>query len=894
MADRTRVLLIEDNPGDVDLVREYFSSEQSDEFELEHCANLTEGIAASERLSPELVLLDLGLPESRGVETLRRFRAATGHSAVVVLTELSDSGAAVEAVHTGAQDYLVKRDLNEQMFFRVLRYARERGRLLSDLQNERDRSRLYFDLAGSLIVLLDREGRIEMMNKSAVDLLCPGEAVPIGQDWFDCFVPEKRRATARLRFRERVEGEVEAANYEGEMRSRSGLPLRLQWSSRLLHFAKDRAPGLLLAGTDITERHRLQQELLEREERLRIIFENTPDAIYLLDASGCFLDANRAAEHLLGQSREQWIGRSALDSGLLGSADAARARADIEQTLAGDAPAMQTYELRRPDGQRIHVETSTFPVHLQGNKCMLAVARNVSERVDYERRLALIASALNAASDGILITDTQGMIIWCNRAICEMTGYGREELMGAHTRILKSGRQEGALYAQLWQTVLAGSVWRGELINRRKDGSEYYEEMSITPFQDDQGVVQHFVSVKQDVTEKVRSREKLSASEARFRYIFDRAPSGMLEIDIAALRASVAGMQDAAALNGAQLRALFDGVRVTDANATALHIFDYQEPAELSARHFCELFQDEHCLRKMVYAVQKNDDYCTSETQIRDKGADVRYTRATAYLPPAIAPSLLALLSLVDITEVKEMEQQLQQAAKMATLGEMATGIAHELNQPLSVISMGAQMLEMGARDGDVTPEFLLDQAGKIRENIARATRIINHLRVFGRKAEPERQVFELCSVVRGAVGLVEQKLRQHNIQVEQMLPEPGLPVLGDPNSMEQVFVNMIINAVDALEERQAERHIRIMVSEDPDRKVRARVWNNGPAIPAGAIDRLFEPFFTTKPSGKGTGLGLSICYTILKNHGGSVAVSNEAGGVRFDIVLPRAEQEKG
>ncbi|MCB1325645.1 MAG: PAS domain S-box protein [Spirochaetales bacterium] len=894
MTDRARVLLIEDNPADADLLRELFSSGQSAEFELEHCGNLTEGIAASQGRAPDLVLLDLGLPETRGLQTLRRFLAATGHRAVLVLAEVRDSTAALEAVQAGAQDYLLKRDLNEDMLFRVLRYARERGRLILDLEEERDRSRMYLDLAGSLIVFLDREGRIGMMNKTAWQLLCPGQSAPIGQNWFDLFVPEQVRAERWSRFRTSVASPDEEGSYEGELCSLSGVRLLVQWTFRAVRGgAPEDIVGLLLAGMDITERHVLEQELRESEERLRIIFENAPDAIYLLDDRGRFLDANRQAEQMLGDLRENWIGRSALESGLLAPLDVERARSDLEASVQGESVPPAVFELRRPDGRRLQLEISTFPVQLQTMNCILAIARDLTERIDYERRLALRAAALNAASNGILITDTHGTIVWCNRAICEMTGYDQKELVGAHTRILKSGRQESATYAKLWQTVLSGVVWQGELINRRKDGSEYFEEMSITPIPDDQGVVQHFVAVKQDVTERVRSREELSASEARFRYIFDRAPSGMLELDIAPLRAAVAALPGDGARNGAPLRTLFDGVRVTDANASALGIFSFEEPADFVGRHFSELFHDELCLRKMVRALQNNDEHCSSETRILRKGESVRYTRATAYLPPATASSLLALLSLVDITEVKEMEQQLQQAAKMATLGEMATGMAHELNQPLSVISMGAQMLEMGARDGDVTPEFLLDQAGKIRSNIARATVIINHLRVFGRKAEPVRQVFELGTVVRSAMELVEQRLRQHNIKVDQVLPEPGLPILGDPNSMEQVFVNMLINAVDALEEREADRHVRVVVS-DEGRNVRARVWNNGPPIPVGVIPRLFEPFFTTKPSGKGTGLGLSICYTIIKNHDGSIAVSNQADGVSFDLVLPRAEQKKG
>ncbi len=245
-------------------------------------------------------------------------------------------------------------------------------------------------------------------------------------------------------------------------------------------------------------------------------------------------------------------------------------------------------------------------------------------------------------------------------------------------------------------------------------------------------------------------------------------------------------------------------------------------------------------------------------------------------------------------------EEQLVQAAKMATLGEMSAGVAHELNQPLSVLATAASILTKQAqRPGGPEPQVLVQVARELNEQVQRATRIIEHLREFGRKGEVTRRPVDLERPLQGVFQLLGRQLRLHDIEVEQELPPDLPPVWGDANRLEQVFVNLVLNARDAIEQRR--RHepglrgrIRVAARRQGDQVV-VVVSDNGAGIPPQVRQRIFEPFFTTKEVGKGTGLGLSISYGIVRDYGGAIRFTSRTGeGTTFEVCLPVAEPGEG
>jgi histidine kinase len=259
------------------------------------------------------------------------------------------------------------------------------------------------------------------------------------------------------------------------------------------------------------------------------------------------------------------------------------------------------------------------------------------------------------------------------------------------------------------------------------------------------------------------------------------------------------------------------------------------------------------------------------------------------------------LVTTSDITQRLETEQQLIQASKMATLGEMATGVAHELNQPLSVIKTSSGFFMKKIRKKEpIKEEILFTLAEEIDRHVDRATKIINHMRQFGRMSEVKMEALQVETLLKKAFDLFSQQLKVRGIEVEWELAKDLPEISANPDRLEQVFINLLINARDAIEDRWAgrefnpgEKKITLRTRLDRDQVV-VEVADTGGGIPAGIADRIFEPFFTTKEVGKGTGLGLSISYSIVKEAGGDIRVSSQKeAGATFILTFPVPERHE-
>jgi len=263
------------------------------------------------------------------------------------------------------------------------------------------------------------------------------------------------------------------------------------------------------------------------------------------------------------------------------------------------------------------------------------------------------------------------------------------------------------------------------------------------------------------------------------------------------------------------------------------------------------------------------------------------------------------LITISDITQRLESEQHLLHASKMATLGEMSTGIAHELNQPLSVIKSSSSFcLKKIRKEERLKQEILVTLMEKIDANVDRAEKIIHHMRQFARKSEIKLVPVQINDVLQRTFEMFNQQLKIHGIEVGWDKKELPM-ILADPDRLEQVFINLIMNARDAIEAKwkgqgqpsgtgdEITIETRVETSsqsldQDPVDLLIIEVEDSGTGIDSGVEERLFEPFFTTKEVGKGTGLGLSISYGIIKDCGGRIRVTRgKGGGALFLISFP-------
>ena len=238
-----------------------------------------------------------------------------------------------------------------------------------------------------------------------------------------------------------------------------------------------------------------------------------------------------------------------------------------------------------------------------------------------------------------------------------------------------------------------------------------------------------------------------------------------------------------------------------------------------------------------------------------------------------------------DITERKRLEEQLRLADRLAAVGELATGVTHELNNPLTAIRGLAQLLT--AR-GDLD-ETMKKDLETINKEAQRASKIVGNLLSFGRRHEPEKRVISMNEVVEKTLELRAHQLKVNNIEVSVEL-QPDLPMtMADFHQIQQVFVNIINNAEQAMTEAHGRGKL-IVKTERSGEMVRIVFTDSGPGIPEKNLNRIFDPFFTTKEVGKGTGLGLSICYGIVEAHGGHIYARSTLGrGATFTVEIPMA-----
>jgi C4-dicarboxylate-specific signal transduction histidine kinase len=243
--------------------------------------------------------------------------------------------------------------------------------------------------------------------------------------------------------------------------------------------------------------------------------------------------------------------------------------------------------------------------------------------------------------------------------------------------------------------------------------------------------------------------------------------------------------------------------------------------------------------------------------------------------------------------ELREKQEQLVQAGKLATLGELTTGVAHELNNPLNNIGLfignAIDLIELGMEDPDL--ERILQELHNAMHQVHKATEIISHLRTFGRATSVSRESVEISRVIRSSLSLVQEQLRLRQIEVKLLLEEEVF-VMGNAIQLEQVFINLLTNARDAM--AHSTRKIITIGCTSQANGVEIRFCDTGTGIPVGLEQRIFDPFFSTKEVGAGTGLGLSITYGIIKEHQGTIVVENcPDEGALFLIQLPFNQDEK-
>ncbi len=467
----------------------------------------------------------------------------------------------------------------------------------------------------------------------------------------------------------------------------------------------------------------------------------------------------------------------------------------------------------------------------------------------------------------ITVQDRNYRILRYNREFSDK--FGLKE--GDYCYNAYKGLNKKCAICPLEKTFLDGKIHFSQQSGINKDGTEVHWIVKTSPIKNEVGKIMAAMEMSINITPYKELEKELKKSENKYYAIFNNIPNPVFVLDNETLE-------------------------ILDCNESITSVYGYSS-TELVKKSFMDLFPNEDKDR-LVSMIKSKPSLNRMKNRTKDG--------LSLFVNIRISPSeyqgrKVLLITTSDITKRLEAEQQLIQTSKLATLGEMATGVAHELNQPLSVIKTASTFLMKKTRKNEpVDEEILLTLLDKIDSNIDRASNIINHMRQFSRKSNMEMETVHINDVLEKSFEIFNEQLKVRGIELIKDI-EDGLPATaGNANRLEQVFINLLLNARDAVEENWSDKNFnpgdkRITVSAKyTEKNIVIEVSDTGSGVPKAILDKVFEPFFTTKEVGKGTGLGLSISFGIIKDCGGTIQVDNgKHNGATFIIKLPMQSEKK-
>ncbi|WXK23388.1 PAS domain S-box protein [Mycetohabitans endofungorum] len=518
-------------------------------------------------------------------------------------------------------------------------------------------------------------------------------------------------------------------------------------------------------------------------------------------------------------------------------------------------------------------------------------------RQRFEAQQALYAEAFfrrameNSVLIGMRVLDMQGRITHVNPAFCRMTGWDESDLVGKTAPFPYWPREAyPEMHRQLDMTLRGKAPSSGfELRVRRKDGSIFYARLYVSPLIDSAGRQTGWMSSMTDITEPKRAREELAAAHERFTTVLES-----LDAAVSVLAADQAELLFA----NRYYRHLF-GIRPDGHLELAGSGFDTATQASNDSIDLVDTYAG----LPAAALTESTSDACEIYVQSIQKWFEVR-RQYIQWVDGHLAQMQIA----TDITQRKQaqelaqqQDEKLQFTSRLMTMGEMASSLAHELNQPLAAINNYASGTVALVKSGRTSPENLLPVLEKTSQQAVRAGMIIKRIRAFVKRSEPKRQRTKISDIIADAVGLAEIETRKRRIRIVTDM-RARLPVINvDPVLIEQVLVNLLKNAAEAMADARPNAidpviRVEVRIVAD-DQCVRISVVDQGPGVDEATAERLFEPFYSTKSDGMG--MGLNICRSIIESHRGRLWVVNNiepdglVTGCTFHFTLPFGETEE-
>jgi len=506
---------------------------------------------------------------------------------------------------------------------------------------------------------------------------------------------------------------------------------------------------------------------------------------------------------------------------------------------------------------------------------MLSLRNNLSRRIRAEDALRAESNFRKAVEEsmptGMRAIDMRGCITYVNAAFCKMVGHTQEELIGARAPFPYWSPEDLAENERTLQRSLSGEAPRGGIESRfrRKNGEQFDVRIYEAPLIDAGGRQAGWMASIHDITEQRRARAELEASHQRFMTVLDGLDAAVYVADLEVDQILFANKAfkniygyDAVGRNCWQVTSACrpDPLRFMD---QARRLAPHQTPVEL---HDTEL---QNSVNGHWY-------------QLRERAiqwVDGRVVRME------IATDITDRMNMEDLNN--QQSERLQQTSRLIAMGEMASSLAHELNQPLAAIANYNMGCVNRLQANDYRPEELLVAMQKASKQAERAGKIIRRVRDFVKKSEPNRTAVRIDEVIEETIGFAEIEARKAGVRISVSVPPELPPAYADKIMIEQVVLNLVKNGIEAMHDTpRVDRELAVSARANGKDFIEVKVADRGHGVPVEQTEKLFVPFYTTKP--EGMGMGLNICRSIIEFHHGRLwAVANPGGGTVFSFTLP-------
>jgi PAS domain S-box-containing protein len=465
-----------------------------------------------------------------------------------------------------------------------------------------------------------------------------------------------------------------------------------------------------------------------------------------------------------------------------------------------------------------------------------------------------ITDALNSSAI-VAITDPKGNITYVNEKFIEISGYSEAELLGQNHSILNSGLHTKEFFKDMWKTIGSGKVWKGEIRNKKKDGSYYWVDTTIVPFLNSKGRPYQYVSIRSDITQRKQAEASLKETLKE-----------VSDINFALDQSSIVAFTDEKGI-------------IKSVNDKFCEISKYSREELIgndhsilnSGLHSKEFFKN---LWKTIGSGQvwKGD--------IRNRAKDGSFYWVATTIVPFVNEKgkpyqYLAIRN--DITEKKKSEEMLHRQDKLAAVGQLAAGVAHEIRNPLTSMKGYAEFLQLDETDPQRQEfiEIILDE-------IDRVNNIVEEFMVLAKPKAVELEEQNIIPIVQNVVSMLKFEARKRNVKLDFDATEEIIQIECDENRLKQVFLNFIKNGIEAMPDG-GDLKVR---TEIQDGNVVISIKDTGVGIPPETLKKIGEPFYTTKKNGNG--LGLMVSFKIIESHNGKVYIESEQNkGTTFKIMLP-------